>query len=317
MVNVEQEFSAAEITLSMYGPVFELMDVLTDYAGSGGALDISGLVGDRGFAAGIDMGGPLALGWVGKGGGFGVFNRTRGDAVVTGNRVRPVLSEEVILMGGYSWRLVDANHHALSLGFVAKAFFRGVVNMEASIFDASEIISTPFNKPFSTHLGLGADLGLLYSFKDFSAALVGYDPFSPVILTKYRKMGDFGKEADTVTSFARVKPRLDLGLAYRIRWPFLERFVSRFVIMADYRDFLDLAELVPRNPILNVGLGLELTLLEILSLRAGINDALPSLGLGLDLHFMKLDCAIRGKELGLDPGVNPVYAIDIGLLFRY
>jgi hypothetical protein len=228
-----------------------------------------------------------------------------------------VLSEEVILMGGYSWRLVNTNHHALSLGFVAKAFFRGMSNMEASIFDASEVISTPFNKPFATHLGMGTDLGLLYSFKDFSAALVGYDPFSPVILTKYKRMGDFGKEADTVTSFARVKPRLDLGLAYHIHWPFLDRFVSNFVIMADYRDLLDLAELVPRNPILNVGLGLELTLLEILSLRAGINDALPSLGFGLDLHFMKLDCAIRGKELGLDPGVNPVYAIDIGLLFRY
>jgi hypothetical protein len=72
-----------------------------------------------------------------------------------------------------------------------------------------------------------------------------------------------------------------------------------------------------RNPLLNVGLGVEIEMLHAFSLRLGIGDALPCLGLGLDLSFMTLDLAIHGKELGLDPGVQSTYALDIGLLFRY
>jgi hypothetical protein len=88
-------------------------------------------------------------------------------------------------------------------------------------------------------------------------------------------------------------------------------------VMADYRDILDFTSLISRNPILNIGAGLELTVLNVLSFRVGITDALPSFGLGLDLTFMTLDFAIRGKELGLDPGIQPVYGLDLGLLFRY
>jgi hypothetical protein len=66
-----------------------------------------------------------------------------------------------------------------------------------------------------------------------------------------------------------------------------------------------------------VSLGAELVLLNVLSLRLGISDALPAAGFGLNLSFMRLDCSIHGKELGLDPGIQPVYALDIGLLFRY
>jgi hypothetical protein len=32
---------------------------------------------------------------------------------------------------------------------------------------------------------------------------------------------------------------------------------------------------------------------------------------------MQLDFALYGKELGTDPGVQSVFGMDIGLLFRY
>jgi hypothetical protein len=104
---------------------------------------------------------------------------------------------------------------------------------------------------------------------------------------------------------------------YRIRSPLLHRYISDVIIMMDYQNFMDLFSLLPRNPILNIGIGAELVLLNVLSLRAGIADALPAVGFGLDLSFMKIDFALRGKELGLEPGMNPTYAVDLGLLFRY
>ena len=111
--------------------------------------------------------------------------------------------------------------------------------------------------------------------------------------------------------------RLDLGFLYRIHSSFLDRYISNWVILADYHDFLDLMSLIPRNPVLNVGIGMELTVLEVLNLRIGIADALPAAGIGIDLSFMQLDCSIYGKELGLDPGIQSTYGLDISLLFRY
>jgi hypothetical protein len=108
-----------------------------------------------------------------------------------------------------------------------------------------------------------------------------------------------------------------MGIKYRIRSNLIDRYITRLVVMADYHDIFDLFSLIPRNPILNIGMGVEVTVLNALAFRAGIKDALPALGFGLDLTFMSLDFSIFGRELGLDPGIQPVYAMSLGLLFRY
>jgi hypothetical protein len=194
------------------------------------------------------------------------------------------------------------------------------MNMETSIFDVSTLADDPWSHPLVTNMGMGIDIGLRYTFAtDLSVGLVCYDAYSPVLVTNHDSFSDFKSKSNSGKSsgYATVTPRLDLGLAYRIHSTFLDRYISNFVVMADYHNFLDFMSLIPRNPILNVGIGAELVVLKILSLRIGIADALPAMGFGLDLSFMKLDCAVHGKELGLDPGIQPTYAIDIGLLFRY
>lgn len=319
-VDVNEKFSAAEITLSTYGPLLELIDVFRKNSGSASDLDISGIIGPNGFAAGFDMGGPLSLGWVGRGLGLGLFNRVRTTASVSGTNLRPIVTGELLLVGGYSFRIVNRGSHYFDAGFLGKGFFRGALNLEASIFDAADILKSPGEQPFGTYLGLGLDLGVRYTFREnFSAALVCYDVYSPVLVTPYDSLSDFGGSSgpSKSSSYATVKRRLDLGVRYRIRSNFIDRYISRFSVMADYHNFLDLASLIPRNPILNIGLGIELTFLNALTLRVGVVDALPAMGFGLDLTFMTLDFAIHGKELGLDPGVQSVYAMGIGLLFRY
>jgi hypothetical protein len=318
-VDLKEEFSVAELSLNAYGPVFEIADLIRDALDSPGALDISGIVGPRGFAAGFDLGGPIALGWVGRGLALGFFNRTRFDAFITGTTLRPQISEDILLAGGYSFRFLHKGRHYLDAGFLGKGFFRGSLGMDASMFDISSIFDRPFDRSFTSFLGLGFDLGIRYRFgENFAAALVCYDAYSPVLVTGYDSFSDFlNKEGASRRSYTTVKTRLDAGVKYRIHLSFLSPYITRLVIAADYRDFTDLFALLPRNPILNAGIGVEMVLLDVFSIRAGITDALPSAGFGLDLNFMRLDCSMYGKELGLDPGIQPVYAVALSLLFRY
>ena len=318
-VDVNEKFSAAEISVSTYGPVFELIDLFRDSSGSASDIDISSIIGPGGFSAGFDLGGPLSIGWVGRGLGLGFFSRVKTAASVSGTNLRPLVSAELLFTGGYAFRLIEKPNHLFDAGFLGKGFFRGALNLSAPIFDAASLLDDPRSQPFGTYLGLGLDLGLRYIFRDnLTVALVCYDVYSPVLVTPYDSLSDFGESTSAGgSSYATVKRRLDLGLAYRIRSVFIDRYISRLTIMADYRDFLDLFSLIPRNPILNAGLGVEMVLLNALKFRIGLTDALPAFGIGLDLTFMTLDFAIYGKELGLDPGQMPVYALDIGLLFRY
>ncbi|GHV94774.1 hypothetical protein AGMMS50293_10940 [Spirochaetia bacterium] len=318
-VGVKEEFSAAELTLNTYGPLFEIMDMILSNPSSLEDLDLSGIIDKRGFAAGMDLGGPLSLGWVGRSLGLGIFNRIKADATVSGFKLKPMVSGEVLLVGGYSYRILNKERHVLDAGFLGKGFYRMGLNLESSIFNAGEIFDDVGKTPLTTVLGLGFDLGVKYTFaENLSAALVCFDAYSPAVVSTFHSLDDFNdKEKPDESHYATVKPRLALGLKYRIRSTWLDKYISNFTVLADYQDFFDLASLIPRNPILNVGLGAELVVLEKLSLRFGINDALPALGFGLDLSFMQLDCAIYGRELGLDPGFQSTYAIDIGLLFRY
>jgi hypothetical protein len=319
-VGVEREYSLAEITLRTYGPLFEILDLVVNSNTESPLenLDLSGIIGPSGFATGFDMGGPLALGWVGRGLGLGLFSRIKTDVKVSGLTLHSAVSGEILMLGGYSFRLLNMPYHVLDAGFLGKGFFRGGMNLDGSIFDVETLFEDPLDNEFKTYLGLGLDLGLKYTFaEDLSAALVCFDVYSPVLISAFSSFEAFRDKEYPGRDYGTIKPRLDFGLKYRIRSSFLDRYISNFSIMADYRNFLDLASLIPRNPVLNVGIGVEVLVLNVLSLRIGVADALPAAGFGLDLSFMKLDCSIYGKELGLDPGIQPVYAIDFSLLFRY
>jgi hypothetical protein len=318
-VGVKEEYSIAELTFDGYGPIFEIIDAVMGLDDSGlGSLDLSGIVGKKGFAAGFDLGGPIALGWVGRGLGLGLFSRLRVDAQLSGLNLRPVVLGETLVVGGYSFRVLNTQYHVLDLGFLGKGFFRGGLKLDAPIIDAEKLFDDIPGKPFKTHLGLGLDVGMSYTLaQDFTASVVCFDLYSPVLISAFSSYRAFQNQEVPGRAYETVKPRLDFGLKYRIRSSVLDRYISRFSVMADYHDFLDLGSQIPRNPILNVGLGVELVVLNALSIRAGIADALPSAGFGLDLSFVTLDLSIYGRELGIDPGLQPVYAVSIGLLFRY
>lgn len=312
---LEKEWSAAEITISLYGPMFQILDNIVNSSG-----DISSIANTDRFAAGFDIGGPLAIGIVNKGFAFGIFNRTTADTDIRfdllGRQLLPTVSEEVFLTGGYSFHVLERDNHTVDIGFLGKGFYRARISMQAPASDLGSMFDTTSSAPFETHFGLGIDIGLSYTYAGIvTVALAGYDVFSPALVTEYADSSDWGTGGSQ--SYARVQPRLALGALWRIRNDFLDRYISGLTFMADYRDFINLFEKDRRHPLLNVSLGMEVTLLKILRFRAGMADALPAAGFGINMTVLTLDVAFHGKELGNKPGDKRTFAFDLGILFRY
>ncbi|MCF7951454.1 MAG: hypothetical protein K9L57_07460, partial [Spirochaetaceae bacterium] len=85
-----------------------------------------------------------------------------------------------------------------------------------------------------------------------------------------------------------------------------------------YKDIFDfwLYPELANNPILHLGLGAEITVLEILDVRMGLSQGLPAAGIGLDLHYFRLNASMFGTERSTEPGLAPVYNLQLGLEFR-
>lgn len=328
--NSDAEFFVARLAANLSGPVFDIANAI--FSGNTDPLTmIPGLVDDKGrLFMRADIDGPLAFGYVGKGLGFGLFNRS-----VVSLDARSLLSgyldmyEEIILTGGYAHRF-ELGSHYLDLGISAKGFVRMGYSMSGPLTDLTTAlglaISSPelldTSVPFRTVTGLGLDLGILWTAPfGLSVGLVSRDAYSPALVTTYSSFKDFREDPSSTKlegpDGALAPADLSLGLSYRLPFRFLRDLGTSVVIMADYNNFLNLLEPIPRNAILNMGIGLEATIMEVLSVRLGLNDALPALGFGLDLNAFKFSLAMYGRELGLDPGSRPVYNLLISIDFSY
>jgi len=136
----KDELSVAEISMETVGPVFDIIDAVTEFLGPAGTLDISNLVGERGLTTGFDLGGPMAFGWIGRGLGFGFFNRTYVEAKAAGIQLNATAFEDIFLVGGYAFRLEPASGHTIDFGFAGKGFLRASGELGASVFSIETII---------------------------------------------------------------------------------------------------------------------------------------------------------------------------------
>ena len=326
---IKKQLSVAEITVGVYGPVFELLDTAVAEGG-----DVTQVINSENFTAGFDIGGPISVGLVNNGFGVGFFNRSVLDikTVAASSFIPgfvpvpgviddfyimiPKAWEEILFVGGYSFRVLDRRNFSFDIGILGKAFYRTMLDLQANADDLYALVGDAFDMPLQTHFGVGLDLGLRFCIADFlSLGLVYYDVYSPALVTEYASFSDYGGSG--TQSYAVVQPRLALGVLYRFKNNFLERYISDIVLMADYRDFFDLFKNQDRNGLLNLTLGIEITMLKILKLRAGMSEILPSGGFGIDMTFLTMDVAVRGKQMGNKPGEKTVFAFDFGLLFRY
>ncbi|ULQ59475.1 hypothetical protein K7I13_13510 [Brucepastera parasyntrophica] len=258
--------------------------------------------------------------------GFGIFNRT----VVVGNVpslnwVTAYAGEELLLVGGYGLKVFETDFHSLSVGLQLKGFFQlFLIESGTSLNILNKFIDFDFGSMFDSipavfSTGFGLDLGIQYRLSNwFDAAIVCRDVYTPVFSTRYASGQEFldgNRNSDTI--YDTLSPDLTVGVVFTLPLPTYWTTITKWTFMLDYRDILFFLEPLYKNPILNLAAGTELILLDVISLRCGISDMYFAAGVGLNFSIFKLDLAMYGKELGIDPGTRPLLNILLSLSFEY
>jgi hypothetical protein len=237
-----------------------------------------------------------------------------------------MLEQNLVLIGAKAFRipLPDRWQSTLDLGFSLVGFgsARGVSQTDfrmllQSTVSLTELLASVTN--FRRAIGASAEFGFLYSFRDIlSVGLTGRNLSFIQFRDFSSLMGFFNGEA-SAPWYNFLPLDISAGVVFRIPLGRLARYLSDLKLMADYHNIFDFLFYPPgaTNPLLHIGLGIELGLLEIISIRAGYYQCLPSVGLGLDLTLFTLNFAYFGREMSSEPGGAPVYSYSIGLGFKY
>ena len=326
------QFSVAELTTNLKGPIFSIADMMLRVV-QGTSLtslltdpDIQKLL--TSLNAGITINGPLALGYIGEGLGFGFFNSTGADFSTQGTvpTVTTELKEDLMFLAGYGFRipLPEKLNSTLDLGFSVKTFTRAQIQWSESILSLFSTITSPgslLSQPFNLDVGIGLDLGALYSWSNLvSVGLAVRDLYSPVLRNFYQAgVSGFTSGAAPAVSYGIVPMNVSLGLLYTPRLGFLDEYMSNLKLMLDYGDIFDFWTHpdTASNPLLHFGLGAEVTLLDVLAVRAGFGDGYFSAGLGMNLTAFHFDLTMFGRELSTEPGLRPQFNLIVSTLFRY
>jgi hypothetical protein len=322
----KKEFGILEISASVAAPfdkigdIQDSLDTLTasDDFETAQIQDLYDSITDEEgrMHVGANIGGPISLTIVGGGFGFGLFTGAGVDAAFNSGTVKVLADVNAQVNLGYGHRFIDTERHDLDAGVGINAFYRVHSEMRLSIDDIANI--DDFDIPLQGIFGLGLDLGVQYTYNDrLHVALAANNLISYARITDVAD--DFGLAAEGHVKAKDLNGSSYRGLNIGMDYQLLKKTagILDLTLMADYRDILDLFSDLPRNPILNIGLGAELGIFDHIFVRAGMTDMLPSLGLGFDLFAFKLNFAAYGKELGLDPGVQSVFCMDLGILFRW
>ena len=316
--SAESEFSIAEITMGLKGPVFDIANIII----SEDMAEIPALL--KGIYAGVDLLGPVSFGYIGEGLGFGIYSNSYSTVSSSGPlTVKADIGSEIVLVSGYAMRLPLPlpETHLLDAGMLLKGTFKGELSFEESALNIMDIgIDTLTDEQFNFITGIGVDIGFRYSWMDIiTLGLVGRDVYSPTLRNEYTNIDAFSSGAEPLDEIRGIVPfALDFGVLYSPDFESKNLFISDIKIYLDYYNIFDFwmyPELAV-NPILHVGIGTEVSMLGILDIRAGFNQGLFSAGLGRDLHYFKMNLAMFGTELSTEPGLQPVYNIQLGFEFR-
>lgn len=322
LADMPKKLSAADLGIQAIGPVFDIANLVVGGDTSVNAITNFLAKDNYKLYAGLDISGPLAFGYTGGGLGFGLFNDTSMNVnVASVSSIGVDAREDILLAGGYALKFDLGKGNELAGGVSAKGFVRGDIFKSMGILEAVGLTSnlgSILDSPLTISTGIGIDAGLRWSWDGrLAAGLVCHDLYSPAISTQYASTTAFLNATPGTPSYNTVKRSLDAGFMWAPALGRLGQIIDSFVVALDYRDILDLLNPVPRNPILNVGLGVETRVLDIVTLRAGISDALLSAGVGLDLGVFTINIAAYGAELGLDPGDRPYYNLLVDFDFKY
>lgn len=325
---IEREVRIAEINFGVSGPMFTMASIIVEGFDSDiedvlARPEVSDLIAS--LYAGFSVVGPLSFGYVGNGFGVGV---TAGSAVtmegVGVDSVSLNLYERLLVSGGYAFSLPPVPQWGgeLAAGFLVKGYLSGRAGFTSSVVDLADTISSldadlVLNEPFDLISGLALDVGLRYWWDQrFAVGLTVGNLVAPAVVNRYATLQGFlDGESPLRRDYARIPQNLSVGVMYSPRLGTLERYITQITLYGDYRNIIDfwVASEQAENMLLKFSVGGEITLLQVLDLRLGLNRGLPAAGLGLDLTYFRMNAAVFGTELSTEPGFRSVYNVMFGV----
>lgn len=316
--SIERQLTISEVTLNFYESAAEIAGE-TFFGTPGPAGDRYGT---------YSLWGPLAFSYINNGRAFGLFSSSNIYLHAWGPSpaARAVLEENLVFIGSraFRFRLPEGSPSKLDIGFslVVFASLRGVFDSDLRELVTSATSIDDFllgSGEFHRALGAGLEFGLLYSYKSlFSVGLSGRNLAAEMGRT-FTTIQDFLSSGSSSAWYNVLPLDVSVGIAFRPPLGRMGRIFSDLVLATDYHNIFDFL-IYPAgatNPLLHIGAGLEFKLLEIVSLRAGFYQLLPSFGLGLDLSLFRLNLAYFGRELSQEPGGHPVGCYTLGVEFIY
>jgi hypothetical protein len=325
--SVPFDFLASEISIRLKGPIFDITNAMVRISGGADPLNDPALNAMlTNLNTGLNLTGPVSLAFVSNGLGLGLFNWDEIELRTLGMNISTLYRDNLVLAGGYSFRLPlppDAGN--LDMGFQLKGLARGTASGTHLLLSfLADLFANPqsfiLNDPFMLSLGGGLDAGIMYSVGGvFTIGVTGRDLFSATYQMKYPSLNGFFAGTAPVTGMGLVPTDLSAGIKVTPPLGIIGRVINKIDIYLDYLDILDFVThpSTSRNWLLHLDSGMEISLLEILHLRAGFGQGLFSGGLGLDLTFLKLSAAMYGTEESRFPSLNPVYNVLVSFEFDY
>ena len=115
-----------------------------------------------------------------------------------------------------------------------------------------------------------------------------------------------------------IKPSsLAVGVGIKIPTGFTFGVISSWTAYVDHENVFEFfKEDNLRNPLLGLNVGTEIELFKTILLRVGMNDSYLSAGCGLKLGVFRIDAALFGSELGLEPGSKPNLNAALSISFQ-
>lgn len=287
------------------------MDALTDIGNSlkGGKIPL-----------GLDLREfPLSIAHVSDGFGFGIWDRIFVNPSVIGTTVKLEAFADVIVPIGMAFKILDTGKHIVDFGFTVKPFARVRASEQMSLMDMLdngsdmlEEVSVPLI------VGAGFDMGFMYRWDAGLSAGLTFDD----IVTRGAVVTSLvGSDDNTY----HVPFSMNLGVAYDVKigrfWAGAPNFLANtgVTVAFDWHNITNAFQqddYIKRNAVLDIGVGLQISLMDMIKIRIGMNEMLPAVGLGLKFGLFELDVAYYGKELGLEPGQLPAPALDLSIAFR-
>ena len=144
---------------------------------------------------------------------------------------RSEVSEEVMLAGGYAYRLAIGDRTIIDLGIMPKGFILASIGNRMSLDELMAVAMDPVSaleSPLTMISGVGFDVGARLSLdRELSVGIVARDAYSPAMVTVYESFGAFTTSPQLAkvgeSTYAVVPPDLSFGVAWEPHLTLLDK----------------------------------------------------------------------------------------------